>query len=73
MTTDRPVPEFAREFAHVVVAAHDELCGARERAEPGEMIAVAKRADAPQAGLHAILVLGNKESIDRFMKEHDLD
>lgn len=57
------------EFATLVLSAvKDELALARERAKPDEPVAVWQRARS-SSGLHAVLILGNQQSIDQLIEE----
>ena len=66
-------PRFASDFGQIMLEVYGELCAERETAEPDENVVVYRRAESTVNGVAALVVLGNVASINRFMKEHDLD
>lgn len=72
MTDPTPPPRFATDFGQMMLEVYGELCAERETAEPGEDIAVWRQAESTVNGCCALIVLGNRAAIERFMQEHDL-
>lgn len=70
--TDLP-PRFTTDFGQMMLDVYGELCAERETADPDEPLVVYRRAESTVNGCCALIVLGNRQSIDRFMQEHDLD
>ncbi len=66
------IPQFALDFSGVVVSAFDKLARVREVSHPNDLVLVSERADANIEGLHAILLVGSREAIDRAQKEFGL-
>lgn len=71
--TDPTPPRFASDFGAMMLQVYGELCAERETSDENEQVVVYRRAESTVNGCCALIALGNKEAIDRFMKEHDLD
>ena len=66
-------PRFASDFGAMMLQVYGSLCAAREKADPDDLIVEFARAESTVNGVSALIVLGNTESIDRFMAEKGLE
>lgn len=71
--TSNPPPRFASDFGAMLLDIYGELCAAREKADPDEMIVAVKRAESSVNNTSAIIILGSSDDIDEFAREYKLD